>query len=236
MRAWLVPLALLMLFGCLALPIVEESSSVTYVLKADGALRTTQITEGTLTPDAEDWPADCTTKLRETIDSLLTLAQTFGGGTAEEMETFRNVTQALQLVKNRMTCSFRKSGGKGTLEISTELSQDDQQRLQDLLGKDEENTPHVDRNPDATFTFKAPVMKIASERWFDEIRIIVEGEVINITPGYELEGNAYVYRDPAAIQGDFIEVTYRPKAQICPGIFFVLGILAAGGFVLWRLG
>ena len=261
MRKLLVLVACLALFGCIGLPVESQQTTDTYILGSDGSLSLTEEITGTTTSTARQWPANCTSKLRTTLNGLIAVLQMGAGEMNEtEQEVVNNMSQIVDLTNAKTTCSFHSNDGSGIFTIAMDLTYDDQTEIRGLLAgyPNEGDGPNMAdilaaRDSNGSYTFKIPAPTSDNESEHGEARIRVNGTVLHMTPGYTRDGEDYVYTDQGFESGDVIEITYArtqptptptptstpspsPSSSRTPGVcgpcLGGIGLLGAGLFIL----
>jgi len=232
----------LVLFGCLALPITPDEKTVTYTLGADASVKTITETRGPTTAAADKWEKDCTGEYQNVMTNALSAMQMLQSSTnasQEDIEQLDNLTKAAEILLNKTTCTFVSNNGNGTLTTTTHYTYAEQEEIYRLTGTsddvDVENLA-MKKNSDGTYSYRCKIDNAGgitgalSTMNKIEIRFIVEGEVLDITPGYVEENGMYVYKDAQDMTAQYIIITYQPAARegllaCCP----ITGILAAFG-------
>jgi hypothetical protein len=135
-------------------------------------------------------------------------------------------SRIFELTFARFTCEFGREDDRGIFKSNYFISKEELDELKNLslqMGAEETPGPKLRmiENEDGSLTVEIPVKNVtilgppaerALELKEEKVRILVEGEVIEITSGYVKEGGYYVYENPSKLGIEKVVVRYRPRA------------------------
>ncbi len=209
------------LFGC-TLPIEQETAKMEVAFSSSGSFTQKSITEGKLVEGvADEWEGDCTEKFSAEIGRLLVLMNLSKSESSPD-SALGETTDAEEFIKiylKNLSCSFSRQETRGTLTFENTLSFEDVQRLSKLLGEMESapETRQLNKlsasNENSVFEFTVPISATTGSALVDELKVKVEGELIELSPsGYTEENGQYVYSSGALRGKETLHIKYRPVA------------------------
>lgn len=228
-------LAFLLFQGCLQLMKSAEKTSV-YEFKADGSILFQEIYEGRLEDNTEEWEEDCTGVLRQRYDLILNTMNISKTGIQdkERLDELEKAIEVFEGIRDNTSCKLVRDNLDGVFTLSIKLTPELIQKIKDL---NEEETGDVGggmnvigkKMDDGSIEVRIPINKeetegslgIVSEATEKEIRIKVEGNVIELKPKeYREENGYYVFSNPSWLEEDEIYLRYsaNPFAVLFGGI------------------
>jgi len=243
---FLIPLALVaaafvLLSGCTAPPLENTETVMVYKFKQDASFEMVTEVSGTLTDTAAEWE-DCDEKFKSMMNMFISLAEMSGDMNADQKQSI----EAMKAFINNMSCEFEmdEAAGTGKMMFGISLDEDIIDIFKQMSGTDVSGEL-IKRNADGTIEANvgfpasdgsAPMPGMDTGE-ISELRVYVEGEVLEITPNaYVMEGGYYAFKDLDSLQGEMLHVKYKKTGG---GGLNILGIelsdemllLAGGGLI-----
>ncbi|MFH1425019.1 MAG: hypothetical protein ABIG20_05135 [archaeon] len=238
-----VIIAIIMISGCIDLPITPESEILEYELYGDGSIKQTSIQTGLLKGNADDWPSDCTQNMTKMLNAMkammeagMSMQTESGEMSADEQAKTEKAIAAFDRYVDSISCKFEKSGDSGTITISSTQNYDDIQALSEMSeasGQGSEPSTGAKKKDGKIYTN----INLSSGLFGDssstpslkEVRIKVQGDVETMPLGYEMDGDVYVYKNPSVTE---LAIVYARSGGISLTDPIVLGGIVAAILVV----
>ena len=266
-------LLFILLAGCVQFPIenagMTKAEYVSYELKADAGIGTYTTYIGPVTDVADDWVGNCTEKmvpLFDTLSAMLDMSTQAMAGIAgatgeapepsdEQKQQIADSKQAIELMKNSISCNFSRDNGTGTLAFGFDFSYDEVTLLSGLETRPTGMTQgsstmdptklSIEKQDDGTIRTVIPISDSTSptsNSQTEEIRIKVEGELVSMSPENYFERDGFYIFSMVEFTGDEIAVVYKPASfgfELSPfttTLLIVIGILVLALIILFLIG
>jgi hypothetical protein len=171
----------------------------------------------------------------------MNLAKTMGSANAQiTTAQIDKIISVVNVLKDSMTCTFEKTGDKGTLTMAYTLTEQNVNDLKELSALSQQPTtrPTLEiSRKGGNIVFSIPIQEQASTlsatggETTKAIKVKVEGTLVSLSPsGYKEENGYYVFENVSALSGQAIVVEYTPSSGFSS--LMIYGAIAAVGIIV----